>query len=133
MSHESTRIILLIVFSILLLGSLTILVRVLLYQINTNRLKRGVDSNDTMRFSKIIITMLLIFVSTLLFIFILLVFGFPEYEISKFWKIIGGFGLLIYWFLFGSFITGLGLVTGISGLSTSSMIRELFRGKINDN
>ena len=132
MSHESTRIILLIIFSILLLGTLTILVRVLLYQISANRLKRAVDSNDSMRFAKVIITILMIFVSTLLFIFNILVFGFPEYDMSKLWKIIGGFGLLIYWFLFGSFMTGLGQVTGISGVPTSRIIRKLFKSKIND-
>ena len=101
--------------------------KVLFFQLNNIKLSQIKGSQEKIGFFKVFITSLIIVVNLALLFFGVLVFGFPEYNISKMWKIIGGAGLVLYWFLFGSFMAGLSSVTGLSGVPTSRILKDLFR------
>ena len=85
------------------------------------------ESKQKIKSYKIFITSLILAINIFLLIFCISFFGFPEIQIPKMWKIIGGIGLVLYWFFFGSLMISLSSITGLSGVSTSEILKDIFR------
>ena len=127
MSREEAGIILLVVYGVVLFGTLLLLLKVLIIQVRRAKSLQSKESKKICLFGKMLLNVLMVLLVLTLLVFTIVAFGFPNVRIPGYCKVIGGIGLVMCWAFLASVVVGLGQVVGRSNYQAGGLFRELFR------
>jgi hypothetical protein len=127
MSREEAGIILLVVFGVVLSGTLLLLFRVLIIQVRGAKCLQSKESKKIRVLGKILLNVFMILLVLILLVFTIVAFAFPHVRIPGYCDLIGGIGLIMCWTFLASVVVGLGQVVGRSNYQAGGLFRELFR------
>ena len=113
-----------VILFLVLLGPLLFLLKVLIIQISDMRQSHEDNITISARMAFIIV---MIFVSIGLIAFVIILCFFPNIlnRLSIAWKLIGLFGVLVYWGCFAGIALGAGSVVGAGYGSATSILKKL--------
>lgn len=120
-------------FGVILVGGLIFLLKLLIIHIHSMRSSPIKESDKTTQYAKLLLLVLLLAMTTGLFVFEILMFGFPGVmnRIPLFWRMLGAIGLFVYWGCFAGLVYGLGKTVGAGAGSATTTLNRLF-GMISD-
>ncbi|MFH1673721.1 MAG: hypothetical protein ABIF87_09910 [Pseudomonadota bacterium] len=126
MGNRIAEIIISTVFIVPLIGSMQLMIRFFINQVNNWKSLRARGVGRIRLFAQLALIVAMVVLAVFLVVFLICSSWFPGYQIPIFWQWVGFVLFVPYWGCVFGLVYGLGTAVGIGGVSSMQILRTLF-------